>query len=138
MRPAQDFIGAVWRRYTGCVYVVVAGSICDRRLQNLLKLLLLLCRERLGEPDAHADDEVTAFAGFLALRHAEAGEALREVGACGTTAADGNLLPVNGLDGPLPAGKGFLEVELDDVLDVVAFAGEEGMCFLCDISFSVE
>jgi hypothetical protein len=40
------------------------------------------------------------------------------------------LFAVDCLDGPPPAGEGFFEVEFDDVLDVVAFAGEEGMRFL--------
>jgi hypothetical protein len=40
------------------------------------------------------------------------------------------LLAVNGLHGAAPAGESFFEVEFDDVFDVVAFAGEEGVGFL--------
>jgi hypothetical protein len=40
------------------------------------------------------------------------------------------LFAIDGLDSSPPSSKGFFEIEFDDVLDVVAFAGEEGVCFL--------
>ena len=85
--------------------------------------------------DVHADDEVAALVGLLALGHAEVGEALCEVGSSWAAAADGDLLSVDGLDGSLPTGQRFLEVEGDGMLDVVAFALEERVWFLCHVSF---
>jgi hypothetical protein len=41
------------------------------------------------------------------------------------------------LHGAAPAGEGFLEVELDDVFDIVAFAGEERVGFL-DVALVVK
>lgn len=94
----------------------------------------MLCRERFRKLDAHADDEVAALVWLLALGHAEAGEALCEVGAGRSAAAHGDLLSIDGLDGSVPACEGLLEVELNDMLDIVTFAGKEGMSFLYAIS----
>ena len=46
------------------------------------------------------------------------------------------MFAVDGLDGSAPAGEGFFEVDFDRVFDVVAFAGEKRMWFLCLVSVS--
>lgn len=87
-------------------------------------------RQGCWEFNVDADDEVAPLAGLLALGHSEVGEALCEGWTGWAGAADADLLAVDGLHGARPARQGLFEVELDGVLDVVAFAGEEGMCFL--------
>ena len=117
------------------MFVTFRSYSVQRHLsQDLLQLVLLLCRERLREFDPHTDNEITTLVGLLALWHAKTGEMLCEVGPRWTTAADWNLFPVNGLNSSLPAGQGFFEIQLDYVLDVVAFAGEKRMWFLYLVS----
>ena len=117
------------------MFVTFRSYSVQRHLsQDLLQLVLLLCRERLREFDSHTDNEITTLVGLLALWHAKTGEMLCEVGPRWTTAADWNLFPVNGLNSSLPAGQGFFEIEFDDMLDIVAFAGEKRMWFLCLVS----
>ena len=94
----------------------------------------MLCGERLGKLNPYTDDEIAALVGLFALRHAVIGEALCEVGSCRASVANGDLLSVDGLHNSLPAGQRFFEVELDYVLDVVAFACKEGMWFLYTVS----
>jgi len=40
------------------------------------------------------------------------------------------LLAIDGLDGPLPAGEGFLEVDVDVVSDIIAVTLEERVILL--------
>lgn len=106
--------------------------------QNLLELLFLVCRQRCRELDAYAHDEVAALVGLLALWHSEIRETFGEGRSGRSATADGYLLSVDRLYGPSPASKGFFEVKFDDVLDVVAFAGEKRMGFLRDVSIGLE
>lgn len=87
-------------------------------------MLLLLRRERLGEFDAHADNEVTALVRFLAFRHPKTGEPFCKVGSCRAAATNRNLFSVNRLNGSVPAGQSFFQVEFDDMLYIIAFAGK--------------
>lgn len=107
-------------------------------LQNFLQLLLLLRRQAGGKLDLDAHDKVAPLAGLLALRHAEAGEPFGPGWSGGPTAADRELLAVDGLYGAAPAGERFFEVQFDDVFDVVAFAGEEGVFFLIKLLASIQ
>jgi hypothetical protein len=97
----------------------------------------LLLGEARRELDAHTHNKVTTFSRLFALRHTEVREPLSEIRTRRTAAADLKLLPVDCLHSPLPAGQGFFEVEFDDVLDVVAFSGEEWMRFLRVVSFDL-
>ena len=92
------------------------------------------CREL----DVDADDEVASLGGLLRLGHAKIRVLFCPGRAGGTAAADVELFAVDCLDGSAPACEGFFEVEFDNVFDVVAFAGEEGVVFLNTIvSFSL-
>lgn len=99
-------------------------------LQDGLELLLLLCRQASGELDLDAYNEVATLSGLLALWHAEIGVSFCPCWPCGTAAANAKLFAVDSLYCAAPASESFFEVEFDGALDVVAFAGEEGVWFL--------
>lgn len=94
----------------------------DGSLQDLLELVLLVGCQAARELDLDAYDEVAALAGLLALRHAQAGVAIRVLWRRGTRRLDRDVLAVDGLDRSGPAGEGLLEVDLHDVLEIVALA----------------
>jgi hypothetical protein len=93
-------------------------------LQDLLELLLLRRSQACRVLDLDADDEVAPLRGRLALRHTLSREAFFESGLRGSCAGDVDLLAVDRGDLARPAGQGFLQVDLDDVADIVVFAGE--------------
>lgn len=106
----------------------IRGSRCSS--ENLLELLLLRTRQARRELDLDANDKVASVGRFLRLRHAEVWVSFCPCWTGRAAAANVELLAVDGLHGSSPTGEGFFEVEFDGVLDVVAFAGKEGMCFL--------
>lgn len=101
-----------------------------QRSQNLLELFFLRRCEARGELDVDADDEVAPLGWLLRLGHAQIWVFFCPGRAGGAAAADVELLAVDCLDGSAPACEGFFEIELYDVFDVVAFAGEEWVVFL--------
>jgi hypothetical protein len=98
--------------------------------KNLLQLLLLRTRQARREFDLDANDKVASIGGLLRLRHAKVRVSFCPCWTGRAATANVELFAVNGLYGSSPAGEGFFKVEFDGVLDIVAFAGEEGMCFL--------
>jgi hypothetical protein len=76
----------------------------DTKLQNLLQLLLLLARQAGWELDLDAHNEVTPLTGLLTLRHTQVGVSLRPCRPCWSAAAYAELLAIDGLYGPSPAG----------------------------------
>jgi hypothetical protein len=89
----------------------------------------LACQAR-RELDLDTDNEIASVGWLLRFGHAEVGIPLCPGWSGRSAAADIQLLAVDCLYGPSPASESFLEVELDRVLDVVAFAREQGMRFL--------
>lgn len=99
-------------------------------LQNLLQLLFLVWRQRGRELDVDAHDEISSLVWLFALWHAEAWVSVDVCWAGRTSRADTYLLAVDCLDSPLPAGEGFLQVNIDVVSEVVAFTLVQRVFFL--------
>ena len=100
-------------------------------LQDCLELLLLLCRQAGGELDLDAHNEVAALTRLLALRHTQVGVSFCPSRPRRPTASHAELFAVDGLYSAAPASERFLEIEFDDALNVIAFAGEKRVWFLC-------
>lgn len=96
----------------------------------MLQLLFLGQGQACGELDFDTYNEIASFCWLLALWHTEVWVLFSPCRSRGSTAAYIELFAIDCLDGSPPACEGFFEVEFDDVLDVVAFAGEEWVDFL--------
>jgi hypothetical protein len=105
-------------------------AVTRKLLQNLLELFFLFARQTCRELDFDANDKVAPLGWLLRLWHSEVRIFLCPCWTCRPTTANVELLVVDGLDRSSPACECFFEVEFNDALDVVAFAGEECMRFL--------
>lgn len=96
-------------------------------LQDLPKLLLLFCGQTGGELDMIFDDEIPPRTWLLGNGHSEPGIAVGAAWLRWTGLVNVDLLAVDGGDRSLPACEGFLELEVDRMNEIVAFASKEGM-----------
>jgi hypothetical protein len=98
--------------------------------QNLLQLPLLLLAQKRRELDIIHDNKVTPLIRFLAERHTQVRIRVTASRLRGTGFVEIDLLSIDSGDCSLPTRKGFLKLEVDFVVQVVAFTCEERMLFL--------
>lgn len=102
--------------------------------QDLLQLPLLLKSQGRREFNIIRDDEFSSFRWLLGKWHAPTWIVVFGTWLCGTGFLDLDLLAVDGGYGSLPACECLFEIEVYGLVDIVAFAGVEGVFFLGYVS----
>lgn len=98
--------------------------------QDVPKYVLLRGSQSCREFDIDTNNKVASLGGFLGDDHAVAGVMLLGSGLSRTSFGYANRFAINRFHDTIPAGKGFLEGEVDGCDEIITLTLEDGMWFL--------